>query len=759
MLALALIIIWGLCEMRVRQTDFGRVTPDAVNEQKISGFTGDGGASQIGGALNNVAKAFQQQQLEVDKTHAEEARLNFDRDITTILHDADNGYFNSSGKDAYDKQEDTRKAIEAARQLHAKNLSPEQAKMFGSVADRMVQSNYKAVMTHASRGRKAWEVATQEAVVENSVEKATLNFENDEEIAVQLATMRNSVKESSGKQGIGPEATNERLQTMTSKFYSSVIGRAIETNSGRATDLFARVSKHLEPADRSKVERVLKAQTNKESAMNSADDWMRKGYDVTKGMEEAAKIKDPELREATENRFRHLKSIDAQAKKASQNEMAESVIKRMQDGLVKSDIPVQEWDAMSASQRTAVNNYEKNRIAALEKKDKLYEIKETELYEDQIELYHQAIRDGQIELSDLPAGDRAAIKQSDYKALQQTQKDTNPEPEARKHNEAEALVNVDNLAAAGDFADAKDYLLSNVDKFKPETFNKYLTRINKGINDPKGAHEVKSLFTDRQDLKRMFPDDEEKADLVLAELDDWYVNFQQEHDRLPTVNERKAAKADLVLSLTERLNTSFFKSDDTDIQEQFIGKAGKSVDRNILIQEVQSINEMRAKNNLAPLSEGQIKAYQKRKYETKATESKAKYKTLTDHVKKTESFSATPYWDNKQYTNGYGTKAKHKNERITKAEAQKRFDKHLEKDIKRVEAFVPSDTPQGIKNALASLSYNAGYSWMKAGLGKAIQKKDWKDAKRRFLQYNKSDGKKSDGLVNRRKIEAEWFNG
>lgn len=130
---------------------------------------------------------------------------------------------------------------------------------------------------------------------------------------------------------------------------------------------------------------------------------------------------------------------------------------------------------------------------------------------------------------------------------------------------------------------------------------------------------------------------------------------------------------------------------------------------------------------------------------------------LVNHVKETEKFTPEAFWDHKQWTNGYGTKAKFKGEVIDEQEAIKRFDKHISKDKRKVENFVPKDTPEGIKDALTSLSFNAGSGWMQSGLGKAVKAKEWEKAKTIFLRYNKASGKVNRGLVSRRKKEAQWF--
>ncbi len=82
---------------------------------------------------------------------------------------------------------------------------------------------------------------------------------------------------------------------------------------------------------------------------------------------------------------------------------------------------------------------------------------------------------------------------------------------------------------------------------------------------------------------------------------------------------------------------------------------------------------------------------------------------------------------------------------------------------RKVEAFAP-EAPKGVKDALTSLTNNAGTDWMNAGLGKAVKEGNYTEARIRFLQYvNATDertGKTSQpkGLINRRREEAEWFN-
>ncbi|MGI9426126.1 MAG: lysozyme [Hyphomicrobiaceae bacterium] len=129
---------------------------------------------------------------------------------------------------------------------------------------------------------------------------------------------------------------------------------------------------------------------------------------------------------------------------------------------------------------------------------------------------------------------------------------------------------------------------------------------------------------------------------------------------------------------------------------------------------------------------------------------------LLEAVKTFEGFTPQAVWDYKQSTNGYGTRATHNTETITKVEAERRLVNELQQAMTAVEKFAPT-LDQGTKHALASLTFNAGTAWMKSGLGQAILRQDFDEARSLFLQYTKAGGKDLPGLIARRHAEVQWF--
>jgi lysozyme len=129
---------------------------------------------------------------------------------------------------------------------------------------------------------------------------------------------------------------------------------------------------------------------------------------------------------------------------------------------------------------------------------------------------------------------------------------------------------------------------------------------------------------------------------------------------------------------------------------------------------------------------------------------------LVEAVKRFEGFAPLAKWDYKQYTNGFGTRAHSKTEHISETEAQRRLVIELTAAQALVDHFAPG-APQGVRNALTSLTFNEGTGWEHDGLGEAVKAKNWGMAKAHFLMYDHAGDKVLPALEKRRAEEASWF--
>ena len=133
--------------------------------------------------------------------------------------------------------------------------------------------------------------------------------------------------------------------------------------------------------------------------------------------------------------------------------------------------------------------------------------------------------------------------------------------------------------------------------------------------------------------------------------------------------------------------------------------------------------------------------------------------SLVAYIKRTEGFTAKATWDNKQYTNGYGTEAKSPDEVITEAEADRRLREKLQKTQDYVSDYLTKKGYTFNRNqldALTSFTYNLG----PGGLAQltANGSRTFDEIRQKMIEYNRSAGQISGGLKRRREEELAMFN-
>lgn len=140
------------------------------------------------------------------------------------------------------------------------------------------------------------------------------------------------------------------------------------------------------------------------------------------------------------------------------------------------------------------------------------------------------------------------------------------------------------------------------------------------------------------------------------------------------------------------------------------------------------------------------------------------YGTLWSGIKHFEA-GGRPYkkkWDYKLYTWGFGTPWR-PGMTYDYATAESEMKRHAMNKMQQVvQRFPHLAKPENHNRllALTDLTYNSGSKWFNAGLGRAVARNDWEDARRRFLQYDKVQEKNGrfrslPGLTKRRRWGAD----
>lgn len=319
----------------------------------------------IAEGLSQLAKTSFDIKQRIDTTAAEEAAVQFEREKNKLFYDPDKGYFNTQGKTAYDQSMQAKKSLEELKKQFGDNLNPEAKRMFNRVADQHITKGNVSIAQHASKGMKAWEVATIESQVENTIENSSLYWQNPKELEVQRALGRQAIMDSMQLQGLtDPAIVNEKLQTFDSSFASSTIAAATNSSAEEGQALYDKYVKRLEGPDRVKMEKLIaskvkeeKTQTDAAFVMGTANKLVDQYDNRDDIMNEVNKIEDPELRKKVQSEVNTQFNIKKNGEKERQANHYSDAIDMVNGGMSATQIQAQHpkvWEGMSPGQRNNI---------------------------------------------------------------------------------------------------------------------------------------------------------------------------------------------------------------------------------------------------------------------------------------------------------------------------------------------------------------------------------------------------------------------
>jgi len=241
------------------------VTPGVRAGQQPSG------TAALAKGLGDLASGLQQRQTNIDNASAEEAAVAFEREKNDIFFNPESGYLNTSGRDAFEGAGGVKTSLDELKKKHSQGLSPAALQSFGRIADNQITRSIVDIDRHSSKNLKAWELSTINASVENTLENASLYWNDAERLGVQRELGRQSILDAAQLSGDSVEATNEKLQNFESSFSVNAVSNAIDHGSQSGKEALNQFEDRLEPNDLRKLQNQLKKREEAEQVQRDAN--------------------------------------------------------------------------------------------------------------------------------------------------------------------------------------------------------------------------------------------------------------------------------------------------------------------------------------------------------------------------------------------------------------------------------------------------------------------------------------------------------
>lgn len=354
---------------KVAQYEGNQVLTDVVRQPRADASAGNAvfqSNIQAAQGLASVAQAGVQVKQRIDTTSAEEALVAFERDKNNMFFNPENGYFNTQGKNAFDNAAAANESLANLKKQYGEGLNQNAKLMFDKSADVHITRGQVDITRHSAKGLKAWEVATIRSQVENTVENAALYWNQPDQLAVQNALGRQAIIDAAELEGIGAEATNERLQTYDSSFTRTAVTSAINSSAAEGAEMLEKHGDRLEGPDKVKLEKDIVAKAKAEKIQSDSQQAIVAGtrlvdtYDSREELrEEVNKIEDPELRKKTMTETMRQFNLKKQGESEAQSEAFERAESHIIEGGSAETYQAEDpegWDRLSVKQKTSIES-------------------------------------------------------------------------------------------------------------------------------------------------------------------------------------------------------------------------------------------------------------------------------------------------------------------------------------------------------------------------------------------------------------------
>lgn len=193
-----------------------------------------------------------------DAADAEAALVQFEREKNRRFFDPEAGYFNTQGRDAFERAQPTLEELQKLQRESADALtSPRAREMFGRATDQHLTRAEQDIMRYASDQFRAYERSVISTRVEQTIENALLHWNDPEQRAVQLEVGYQNILDLAVMNGESPEVTAENLQNYNSRFGVATVQAALVNGAIAGQMALAEIKYLLEPQDIIKMQEAV----------------------------------------------------------------------------------------------------------------------------------------------------------------------------------------------------------------------------------------------------------------------------------------------------------------------------------------------------------------------------------------------------------------------------------------------------------------------------------------------------------------------
>lgn len=304
-----------------------------LGQQRVGGVadTGDLGTLQAANTfVNTVSGIADKWQRDADQTELTAYKTRLRDYRNKVMHDKDSGFMNVRGKDSAEMYMDYKKEYDDFVGKEVDGMSSRLKEQAFQMGESYKVDIDNQMNQHTSREMERYSDDVFKVGLNSLTENAKLNWKTPK-VGESLMEQKELIAEYAQRKGLGPEQIKALELQESSKFHESLITQAVNNGEDELASQYYKSAMEMEQIDGStkeKLDKILNVSSVLgKSQRESARIFSEYSDDMGKALEEARKIKDPEIQDATvrriKNRFQEQKAIIADRQNKNFNDASQ----------------------------------------------------------------------------------------------------------------------------------------------------------------------------------------------------------------------------------------------------------------------------------------------------------------------------------------------------------------------------------------------------------------------------------------------------
>ena len=315
---------------------------------------------QVVGATDELHRAFEEKQFNMDKLQAEDL-LNQAVDVYTDLKSGPDGFLQKKSSDAVHgklNEDYSARFKQSTEALYEKAANARTKALLRSRLDSLGTKLSGDILNHVLREDEVWQKEVLKGTASSVAQLSADGWNSKGVVDAQRVRWKDAVDTYAKENGLDKVARDQMYLAGTTDMHKAVIERAINAgNSGYAKLWLKNNRKEIDADTAANLEAMLKSSGNREASQRSADSIYAMDISDSEKLAKAREINDPEVRDATVARIKARIAEDKGLEAQEKSDASNLSWKIIAEGGDTSDIPTTLWNTIEGPTQIALQEY------------------------------------------------------------------------------------------------------------------------------------------------------------------------------------------------------------------------------------------------------------------------------------------------------------------------------------------------------------------------------------------------------------------